>query len=176
MPFAISWSRVALHLRRRVARNVSSCPYALSFHLTLTCAPFFPCLKCPSKGITSNTADVSSRASALEAIVTNDYIDLLNSLPVVKLLHAKWVRGARGHYFGQLALFCMALVLHALLCQHRRQGVADVFIHGSRETVLKAQIQSAAMCRAPYLAASIAPNGSAIVTKVGRCHNRVPGV
>ena len=119
-------------------------------------------------GITSDTAEVSSRASALEAIVANDYIDLLNSLPIVKLLHAKWVRGARGHYFGQLALFCTCLVFHALLCQHRRQGVADVFANGARETVLKEQIHSAEACKAPYVGKSIAPNGSTILTKVSR--------
>ena len=93
---------------------------------------------------------MSSRASALEAIVSNDYIDLLNSLPIVKLLHAKWERGARGHYFGQLALFCACLVFHALLCQHRRQGIIDSFWHDHREPVLKERIQSAAMCKGMF--------------------------
>ena len=119
-------------------------------------------------GITSDTVEVSSRASALEAIVANDYIDLLNSLPIVKLLHAKWVRGARGHYFGQLALFCTCLVFHALLCQHRRQGLVDVFFNGARESALKEAIQSPAMCRSPYVGTSTAPNGSLITTTVGR--------
>ena len=93
---------------------------------------------------------MSSRASALEAIVSNDYIDLLNSLPIVKLLHAKWERGARGHYFGQLALFCACLVFHALLCQHRRQGIIDSFWHDHREPVLKERIQSAALCKGMF--------------------------
>ena len=101
-------------------------------------------------------------------IVSNDYSELLNSVPIIKLLHAKWVRGARGHYFGHLALFCTALVFHALLCQHRRQGIVDVFNYGAHETLLKEQIQSAAMCRMPYLGESIAPNGTTILTKVGR--------
>ena len=105
---------------------------------------------------------MSSRASALEAIVANDYIDLLNSLPIVKLLHAKWVRGARGHYFGQLALFCTCLVFHALLCQHRRQGVVDTFLNGARHTVLKVEIQAPELCMAPFVGASLARNGSMI--------------
>ena len=84
-----------------------------------------------------STEDVSLRASALETIVANNYIDLLNSLPVIKLLHAKWDRGARGHYFGQLGLFCACLVFHALLCQHRRQGISDTFWHDHRDPVLK---------------------------------------
>ena len=125
-----------------------------------------------SPGITSDTADVISRASALEVIVSNDYIELLNSVPVIKLLHAKWVRGARGHYFGQLALFCAALVFHALLCQHRRQGLVDVFSYGARESLLKEPIQSAAMCKLPYLGKSLAPNGSTVLTKVGEDHVR----
>ena len=114
----------------------------------------------------SLSADIGSRASALETIVANDYIDLLNSLPIIKLLHAKWVRGARGHYFLHLALFCVCLVFHALLCQHRRQGLADVFAYGSRESVLKRAVQSAAMCRSPYASTAFAPNGSTVVTKV----------
>ena len=102
---------------------------------------------CCSAGITSLTTDVSSRASALEAIVANDYIDLLNSLPVIKLLHAKWERGARGHYFGQLALFVSCLIFHTLLCQHRRQGLVDSFKNGHRPPVLKQDIQAPSTCR-----------------------------
>ena len=128
-----------------------------------------------SAGITSETCDVSSRASALEAIVSNDYIELLNSVPVVKLLHAKWVRGARGHYFGQLALFCACLVFHALLCLNRRHGLADVHSSGPPDAVLKEPIQSAAMCRPPYVGTSIAPNGSTVLTKVGRARTREAG-
>ena len=100
--------------------------------------------------------------------MANDYNDLLNSLPIIKLLHAKWVRGARGHYFGQLALFCVCLVFHALLCQHRRQGLAEVFALGTRQAVLKQAIRSAAMCQSPYLGTSLAPNGSVAVTKASQ--------
>ena len=114
-----------------------------------------------------NAANDSSRASALEAIVSSDYIDLLNSSPIVKLLHAKWVRGARGHYIGQLGLFCACLVFHTLLCQHRRQGLVDVFRNGNHEALLKDRIQSPAVCRPPYLGTSIAANGSTILTLVG---------
>ena len=115
-------------------------------------------------GITSDTSEVSSRASALEAIVSNDYIDLLNSSPIIKLLHAKWVRGARGHYFGQLGLFCSCLVVYTVLCAHRRQGIMDAFTIGLDPPILKKAIQSPTMCMPPYSATTVASNGSVVVT------------
>ena len=96
--------------------------------------------------------------------MANDYIDLLNSLPVIKLLHAKWERGARGHYFGQLGLFLVCLVFHALLCQHRRQGIIDSFLNDHRPPVLKEEIHSAAMCKGIFSEAF--PNGTEIMTLV----------
>ena len=101
----------------------------------------------PGAGILTHSSELSAGASALETIVANDYIDLLNSLPVIKLLHAKWERGARGHYFGQLALFVSCLIFHTLLCQHRRQGLVDSFKNGHRPPVLKQDIQAPSMCR-----------------------------
>ena len=99
--------------------------------------------------------------------MANDYIDLLNSLPVIKLLHAKWERGARGHFFGQLALFCTSLVFHTLLCQHRRQGLVDVFNGGRRDPLLKAARQSLDMCRPPYSEVVKLANGTKAMVMVG---------
>ena len=93
----------------------------------------------------------SSSASALETIVANDYINMLNSPPIIQLLHAKWVRGARGHYFGQLFLFCTGLVLQALLCQHQWQTLASVIAGDPVVSVLKIVLQTAAHCQPPFV-------------------------
>ena len=99
--------------------------------------------------------------------VANNYIDILNSLPIVKLLHAKWERGARGHYFAQLLLFCTCLASHAMLCQHLRRGLVDSFVHGSRSPVLRDALQSAETCASPYVDTSVVVNGTVIPTRVG---------
>ena len=74
-------------------------------------------------GISRTSNAVSVRPSAIEVIVQNNYIELLNAMPVIELLYAKWSRSARGHFIATAVTYVLGLINFTLLCQHSRGSV-----------------------------------------------------
>ena len=114
-------------------------------------------------GISRTSNEVSERISSLEVIVQNSYIELLNAMPVIELMYAKWSRSARGHFVATALTYVVGLVGFTLLCQHSRGSV-----FGDCPAVLKVPLNTLEFCSPESFSEDTVLADGTVITAYGR--------
>ena len=79
-------------------------------------------------------------------------------MPVITLLHAKWARGARGHFIAKALVYLLGLISFTLLCQHARHGVT-----ADSALVIKPDLMTPRLCSPSFFLPVTLPNGTVVL-------------